>query len=349
MSASTKSLKGMGEWLTAIGILGTVLAIFIVPLMAAPQFTAFKSALTQFSLAVFFAGVLLSIKDIKTKTEATEETLSRMKESFESAEKYGPAVNTVAGVLNRTSNTSSENAAAVHVRASGLTLNCHINEELPILAERLVHLYNGRGDMRLVEPYFVSGFLNRLQKLLPDGCVWCGVTRLTRGWVENNGEPGFSEFREKLRARVERKELSVFRIYNVGNDSSFGGFRLHIDKEVASGISARILENGDAKDVSLIWQLLKAEHRRLLEGAENPISVLSRIGAVPVCGLHFETRFASMFHSVSIVSGSAPEFQHLMDDFAGPWDRARPAYPPRSEPSPPPNGIDRRLVDFKAA
>lgn len=343
--STAKSLKGIGEWLTAIGILGTVLAIFVLPLIPV-KFSNLRSGFTQVSLAVFFAGVLLSIKEIKTKAEASEETLAHLRNSFDCAQKYGPTVNTVAGVVN-SSSAIPQKAETAHVRAGGETLGHHINEELPVLAQRLLQLHNGHGEMKLVEPYFVSGFLNRLQKLLPEGCVWCGVSRLTRGWDESNEEPGFSEFREGLRTRSEKKQLAVLRVYEVRPDSNFPGFRQHIDKEVSARISARITDSTDAPDISLLWHPLGIEQRDLLQVSQDPVRLLFRAGAVPICGLLFETRFASMFHSVSIVPADSGEFQRLLGIFANAWDKSRPVLPPHS--SSPPDGIDRRLVEFRAA
>jgi hypothetical protein len=352
---STKLLKGMGEWLTAIGIVGTLLPSFLLPLATGQHAATLKPLIDmigQIGLAVFFAGVLLSIKDIKNKAQATEEAISLVQRTFDSALKYGPAVKSVVGVVNRTASGTPQDTGAVHIRAGGKILLYHVDNELPSLAESLVDILNGRGEMKLAEPYFVSRFLNSLEKLLPDRCVWCGVTRLTRGWVEKNGEPGFSEFRDGLRDRAAKKSLSVFRIYAVGADSSVAGFRQHIDREVASGVSARILDIRDfVPDISLIWQPLESESCKLVEGSENPITVLSSMEALPLCGLKFETRFASMFQSVSIVPGGTPEFQRLMNHYSDLWNLARSAGPPQSgsAPQPPPNGIDRRFTDFRAA
>jgi hypothetical protein len=353
-----RRLEGASEWLTAIGIVFVLLPVFLPVELSDTRihighFSFIGSVcLRQLGLATFLAGVLTSIKDIRQRATATEKTMLIIQNALESAQKFGPAVNRLAGVISQSVNQAPCDPGTVHIRASGKILSYHVTEELPAIAEHLLTLQSGHGKMELAEPFFVSQLLKNIEEILPDGSVWCGITCMTRGWIENKGEPGFYEFSENLRRRAAQGRLSIFRVYAVGAEPSVQGFRQHIDKEVASGIHVKILSGRDAvRDISLLWQPMNETQRVLLEGAGNPIMELSSAKAIPVCGLQFETRLASMFQSVSIVSCETPEFGRLTTSFADAWDRARTARPPQTDSgaSVPPNGIDRRYVGLEAA
>lgn len=317
---------GPAEWLITAGIVCTV-----IPLFSSASWT---QDVKQIGLAIFVAGVLVSLRTIKdsvseirNRLAGLEETTTKL-DNLESVSqlcrgiaRFGGAVGGVAQLVSR----SMEIEPPAHIRAAIRLLRDNAFEHIPAFTERLAGLYeNQKDNLVLEERYVVGELLRNLVESLPNGAFWFGTTRLTDGWLAQSADPGYVHFADRLSGRGAHGEVHIFRVYCVQSSSAVEKLRQHLDKQAHDGISIRTLVS-DAlpDDMSLLFlPLTKPERLNHLRSSKNPLKELLGGENMPICGLKFDTRNVRSLERVEVCSGSSPHFTVLRKQFVDAWEKA---------------------------
>jgi hypothetical protein len=322
--------KSPGTLLAIGGVLLNVIPIFFQSLDA-------NHRLSQAGLAMFLAGVVVEITDIRKRSAEAESDLAEIKALtggidavINTALPFGTALS---GLLEILTNAEREDVQRfVHIRAGEKLLRDHVVEFIPSFVRRLRDLQTTRATFELREPYFINDVLSNLKDSLPLGCVWFGVTHLAEGWLEDKADPGYYGFADGMRRRSKNGELQVFRIYCLGAGALSEEMQDHLSREAAAGISVRVLTQSKdcPEDLSLIWSPPGEKLVQQLTSADNPIEILRKNRVSAICGMKFVTRQGRSLDALEISAPECDDFQPLEQQFVKSWAKATPFTPAKT-------------------
>jgi hypothetical protein len=311
-------LIGPGEWLAAIGVLLTLLSAFSIRLK--------NYEVDKIGLAVFFAGVVVEITNMRRRSEEAEKELVSIRtlavgisDVTSVALRFGTTTSAILDLI--TGVERDDMGQFVHIRAGEKLLREHMVGFIPSFASHLRELQSASTTVVLREPYFINELLANMKDTLPTGSVWFGVSHLAEGWLERDADPGYYGFAEGMRERSSKGELTVFRIYCLSSESQVDKLHKHLAKEVEANIHVRILLPAQdcPPDMSLIWRPPGASFLKALKDKENPIAFLRSANVEPLCGMRFVTRQHRSLDILEISAPNSTDFESLEEQFVRAW------------------------------
>jgi len=308
-------LESVGEWILLVGILCAVFAaVFPNPWQVTHLI---KIDMDKLGLAMLFLGALVEIHQAKRKANKTQHYMEELQRSLKIAQQFGPAVMSFSDTIRET----DDDAASIHVHATGQLLREHATERLPKLAQGLRALQEDGSTLELPSD-FAPSLLNRLVKSVPTGGTLWGATHLTSEWFsKGNDDVVLQDVANSLCALSSEKKLFAFKLYNLGSATSVEGLGDHIDRELQAGIKVKIL-NDYVPDMTLLWNssdiVSPSERKELGRPAVN----LSTTTNGALCGLLFDNQFSPYLRSVNIIDPKSDKFAQLKRLFEEAWARA---------------------------
>jgi len=269
----------------------------------------------------------------------TQHHVEDLKESLETAKRFGPAVLSFSDVVRD----SARDPDSYHVQAAGRILYEHATERLPKLAQGLQEFQENGGAFDLPGDY-APALLNDVVKRLPAGSTLWAATDVTSDWfAKSNDDVILHDLSKRVCALSAEKKLSVHRIYNFSRTRSVPDLRTHINRELKAGVEVRIMGEGDwVPDMALLWIPAKtirpSEHRRVR--ASNEIFAEEKVTGL--CGFVFDAEILAYLRSVTMVDPRSNKFAELQRLFDDAWTRAVPTHETKDAGALRSNRPDRR-------
>ena len=329
---SKKWLSGPGEWLAAVGVLLSVVPIFLQPFTE--RVHGLDKILGAIGLTLFLGGVVVSISDIRKRSEESEKEIAQIKaltlgieQTSNVALSFGTTLSALLQILTDVERRDAQQL--LHVRAGEKLLRKHIFDFIPRLVKQLMGLRENESKFPLREPYFINDLLTILTKELGEldlqGSIWLGVTHLSEGWLEDKADPGYYNFVEGMRHLSSKGLLGVLRIYCLDGSPQSEKMTEHLARETSFGVRVRIIKNRvGCPDMSMIWAPSPAGLFDKLAQSHSPTSLLREEHVTPICGLKFVTREGRSLDEVEICSPTSTDFESLQQDFDEAWAKAAP-------------------------
>jgi len=299
-----------GEIIAAIGAVVAVAGQAVS--MASKGNLSLPDAIKVLGLAVFVAGIVLSLREISQRLGELSFT-----QRF---------ANTLLTLSDTSRRLSRREPKSVYLAATTEALSYLVSDYVPKITTKLEEFAtNPRVTIEVSDHSPIFDLMYRLGQTLPTGSVWLGITLLENpsAWVLP-AETRFGRFKHIMRKRARSGELGVARIYFFQNESSLTAMQAELSEEIDSRLAVRILREPPAPpDISLLYSPKRRRSTQAINlEVQDPIAQLRDKSYERLCALTYDAHAGTLLKKLSILPGDSTEFSELEGMFADAWKRS---------------------------
>ena len=199
-------------------------------------------------------------------------------------------------------------------------LTSHLDNTIQNLTEKIRHFQEDGNDSMVFENVdMIKRTPLELLKLLPNGSVWCGISRISES---NWNDSILHDFVAVSRESCRQGKLMMYRVYATrGEELPVSESMIRDDQRMNVNLKQYIIPEGDEKgpeDVSLVWKPFNPE----IEHNENSIppneARFKRVGA-----LAFEIDRQNSLAKVTLYPARSVAFKNYLVRFERCWQGGR--------------------------